>query len=117
MPSPAVTRGARKRPRVERPSPRVRRFVQMLLFFVASVLVANAVVGERGLLDSLDARRTNRRLSAETDSLRQENARLREEARRLREDPHTIEHVAREELGMIKPGELVFLLRDRRPTR
>ena len=89
----------------------------MLMFFVASVLVANALVGERGLLDSLDARRQNRRLSAEIDWLRQENARLRDEARRLREDPHIIEDVAREELGMIRPGEVVFLLRDHRPAR
>ena len=39
-------------------------------------------------------------------------ARLRDTARRLREDPATIEEVARRELGLIKPGEQLFIVRD-----
>ena len=41
-----------------------------------------------------------------------ENARLREEARRLREDPSAIEEIARRELGLIVPGEKLFILKD-----
>ena len=33
-------------------------------------------------------------------------------ARRLREDPAAIEEIARRELGLIKPGERVFILKD-----
>jgi len=40
------------------------------------------------------------------------NARLAEQARRLREDPTAIEEVARKELGLIKPGEKVFIIKD-----
>ena len=32
--------------------------------------------------------------------------------RRLNEDPATIESVAREQLGLIRPGEVVFILKD-----
>ena len=44
--------------------------------------------------------------------LSSENAQLREEARRLREDPTAIEELARRELGLIKPGEKVFIIKD-----
>jgi cell division protein FtsB len=38
--------------------------------------------------------------------------RLREEARRLREEPSAIEEIARRELGLIKPGEKLFIIRE-----
>lgn len=44
--------------------------------------------------------------------LKAANARLREEAGHLREDPRTIEALARRELGLIKPGEILFIVKD-----
>ncbi len=89
-----------------------RRGVHLLLVFVALVLVIDALVGEKGLLESMRARRHYQQLSASLDDLKRENARLRDEARRLREDPAAIESLAREELGLIRPGEVVFILKD-----
>ena len=43
---------------------------------------------------------------------RAENAELREAARRLREDPDAVEEQARRELGLIKPGEMLFIVKD-----
>jgi len=43
---------------------------------------------------------------------RTENAELREMARRLREEPNAIEEQARRELGLIKPGEMLFIIKD-----
>jgi cell division protein FtsB len=37
---------------------------------------------------------------------------LRELARRLKEDPLAIEEIARRNLGLIKPGEKVFIIKD-----
>jgi cell division protein FtsB len=48
---------------------------------------------------------------------RSENALLREEAQRLRSDPTAIEDLARRELGLIRPGEHLFILKDRPPTQ
>jgi cell division protein FtsB len=48
---------------------------------------------------------------------RLENARLREEARRLREEPEAIEEIARRELGLIKPGETLFIIKDVEPPK
>ena len=49
--------------------------------------------------------------------MRQENAALREEARRLKDDLSTIESLAREELGLIRPGEVLFILKEPRPVK
>ncbi len=87
----------------------------VVLLFVASVLVLNSLVGDRGLVAMLQARRQAEQLQQSLDQIRAENARLREEARRLREDPAAIEELARRELGLIKPGEKVFIIHDAAP--
>jgi cell division protein FtsB len=97
------------------PSPARRRTLHLLLVFVTLVLVIDGLVGEKGLLESIRTRRQYAELTASIDRLRLENARLREEARRLREDPATIESLAREELGLIRPGELLFIVKDAKP--
>ena len=86
--------------------------MHLSLLFVASVIVVNGLVGDRGLLAMLRARHEGDRLSATIARQRAENARLRDEARRLREDPDAIEEIARRELGLIKPGERVFIVKD-----
>ena len=91
---------------------RTRRLVHVLLIFVALIIVADALVGDRGLVAMFRARREYDELSAAIAKQRAENARLRETARRLREDPAAIEEIARRELGLIKPGERVFIVKD-----
>src|SRR5688572_25171004 len=95
---------------------RRRRTLQMLLVFVTLVLVINALVGERGLTQTLRARKQHQELVTAIERLRAENTRLRDEARRLRSDPGTIEALARQELGLIKPGELLFIVKDAKPS-
>jgi len=94
------------------PQAKRRRTLQMLLVFVTLVLVINALVGERGLMETLRARKQHQELVGSIERLRTENARLRDEARRLRTDPATIEALARQELGLIKPGEMLFIIQD-----
>jgi cell division protein FtsB len=89
--------------------------VQYLLVFVSCVLVVDAIVGEKGLIAMIEARQQYRALEVSLARARVENAQLREEARRLREDPAAIEEIARRELGLLKPGEKLFILKDVRP--
>jgi len=96
-------------------STRTRRIVQLLLLFVGVLIVVDALVGDQGLLVMLRARRQHDELAAAIASQRAENARLREEARRLTEDPAAIEEVARRELGLIRRGEKVFIIKDLKP--
>lgn len=100
-----------------------RRGLQFLFVFVATVLVVNALVGERGFIETTRARKQNQTLMHGIVTLQQENTRLLEEIRRLREDPRAIEEIARRDLGLIREGELVFIIKDvpspnlRKPAR
>jgi cell division protein FtsB len=101
----------RPTPRSNQPG-RSRRLVQALLLFVSLVIVVDGLVGDRGLLAMIRARREYDQAAAATARQRAENAHLREEARRLREDPAAIEEIARRDLGLIRPGEKVFIIKD-----
>jgi cell division protein FtsB len=94
------------------PPRRRRRALHNALLVVGCVLVIDALVGDKGLLAMLHARQTYRSLEQSLADVRTENAVLREEARRLREDPSAIEELARQELGLIKPGEKLFIVKD-----
>ena len=96
-------------------STRGRRLAHWLLLFLACALLLNSLVGDNGFLAMRRARLQSDRLDATLQAERAENARLREEARLLREDPNTIEDVARRELGLIAPGERLFILKDVAP--
>ena len=87
-----------------------RGTVRYLLFFVTSVLLVNALVGERGAMATLMANRHYATLSESIAGLQSENEALRDEARRLRYEPSIIEEIARRELGLVRRGEHVFIV-------
>ena len=91
---------------------RGRRVLRHILILVTAVIVIDAVAGERGLLALLQARREYRILELSLAQARADNAGLRDHARRLREDPEAIEEEARRELGLIMPGETLFIIKD-----
>jgi cell division protein FtsB len=107
----------RKRVTPAPPSTFRRRIVHLLLIFVTLVLVIDSLVGEKGLMESMRARRQYREVAASLEAVRHENARMREEVRRLKEDPAAIESLAREELGLIRQDEILFIIKDEKPTR
>jgi cell division protein FtsB len=103
---------ARRRQAQPRRSSRARRIVQIGLAFLAVIMAADALVGERGLMAMLRARKQYAEVAVAVARQKAENAKLREEARRLRDDPSAIEEVARRNLGLIRPGEKVFIVKD-----
>ena len=106
-------------PRV-RPRPRLGaeardhrwRVVSYVLLAGAAVLMVNALVGENGYLAGLRARRDHNAVMSDLIRLRVENQQLREQARRLKDDPSAIEDSARRELGLIRPGEMLVIVKD-----
>ena len=94
-------------PRRAQPKRRAARFLVML---VAAVLVGNALIGERGLIAMIRANHDLTSLSRMIAELRVANEELRADARRLRDEPRAIEEVARRQLGLIRPGERVFIV-------
>ena len=91
----------------------LRRKAATLASVIALVaLIVGALFGDRGLLHLMDQRQKAEALSRELDLLQAENARLAGEIAALRSDARAIERLAREELGLARPGETVFLVRD-----
>ena len=74
------------------------------------MLVGNALIGERGLIAMIRANHDLTSLSRMIAQLRVANEELRADARRLRDEPRAIEEVARRQLGLIRPGERVFIV-------
>jgi len=110
--APAPLRRRTATPPASPASPWRTRLLTYGLVFVTVVLVVDALVGDKGLMDTMRARRQYAELAAALAQKRQENARLRDEIRRLREDPSTIETLARDELGLMRDGEILFIVKD-----
>jgi cell division protein FtsB len=90
-----------------------RRLGPKLLLLATLILIVDALIGDKGLVERLRERQRFNDVQTALETMRQENAALREQARRLREeDPATIESAARRQLGMIKPGEVLFIVKD-----
>lgn len=87
--------------------PPLRRHLKLVAFLFL-VLVAVSVMGNRGLVRLYQMQRDKAALGREIDRLSAANAALAGEVQALRTDPGRVEGIAREELGLVKPGELVF---------
>ena len=95
------------------PTPR-RRFLIIVIGLGLFPLVVHTVFGERGYLGLRSQRGEYERLRQEVRTLEEENQQLKEEIKALKSDPNAIERVAREELKMVKPGETVITLPEKK---
>lgn len=86
--------------------------MQVALLFVAAAMVVNALIGDRGLVAAVRAKNEHEQLAASIAGLKRENQQLAEAVRRLKHDPKAVEDVARGDLGLIRPGEVVFVIKD-----
>jgi cell division protein FtsB len=100
---------------VQRRNRRSRRAVpgQVLLWgalgLFGSYLLFFLVFGRMGLVAHLRLKEDAARIETEIARVGSEIDVLAAQADALGRDPHTIERIARERLGMVRPGETVFL--------
>ena len=94
-----------------------RRTLLLLFVFVGMALLANAVIGERGLMATRSARAQAEQLESDIEYLRSDNQKLRELALRLRSDATAIEESARGDLGLLRRGEIVIIIKDGHGTK
>jgi hypothetical protein len=71
--------------------------------------VVGALIGDRGVVPARPA--TGGGAAREPDALRETTFVWRDIAA-LRSDPRAVETIAREQLGLARPGETVFILRE-----
>ena len=87
-----------------------RRLLLTVVAMVAISLSLGALFGKRGLLDRLRYAKEHQRLTAEIGQLEREVAALEGEIRALDGDPLAVERIAREELSLGRPGEVLIFL-------
>jgi len=66
------------------------------------------ILGDNGYLALRARQREVRQLENEVHRLTEEKQRLDREVDRLRNDPRAIERVAREEMKLVRPGEIIY---------
>jgi cell division protein FtsB len=87
---------------------RIGRYLLLIIFFVGFFIV----FGNRGLMDNQRLKEKLKDLKVENGRLEAVNGGLKREVVLLREDIRYIEAVARNELGMMKKGDLVYRFMD-----
>jgi len=95
---------------------RRRKLFRYALGAGVAVLIVNAVIGENGYLATLRARRQLEVLASEVAKLEADNEQLRELGKRLKDDPAALEDAARRELGLVRQGETLVIVRDGKPA-
>jgi cell division protein FtsB len=90
----------------------VTRVSKYLALAFVTLAIVNGVFGQRGVVEILRLTDRNTALGERVSALEAENAALEEQARRLKHDPSAVEDLARRDLGLLKEGELVIILRD-----
>ena len=115
--APAGSQRARRRTRSGfEVSERRRKLFRYGLAAGIALLLVNAIVGENGYLAGIRARRDRAALAAEVAKVQQENRQLSDLGKRLKDDPATIEDAARRELGLVRAGETLVIVRDGKPA-
>ena len=95
---------------------RRRKLLRYALGAGVAVLMVNALIGENGYLASLRARRDLQALASQVAKLQGDNQQLRDLAKRLKDDPAALEDAARRELGLVRQGETLVIVRDGKPA-
>lgn len=76
--------------------------------FISLILVLPMVFGDMGFFPYAKMQRTKQLLETELEQLKSENQELEQKVHSLRSDSETIERIARQRLGLVRPGEVVF---------
>ncbi len=76
-----------------------------------ALLLTYAVVGERGAIHLWRLQGEKGKLDEQNYRLQKDNEALRQRIARLRSDNFFLEKIAREELNMVRPGEIIYRFR------
>ena len=89
---------------------RIPRAFLVFLFLFGSGMILISLVGDQGFIAYLHLQREATDLRANIRHQEARHTRLQQKIRALREDPAYIELLARQQLGLVRRGELVIQL-------
>jgi cell division protein FtsL len=85
-----------------------RRNLMWILMVGLGLLILQDVFGLHGVLAMRRAQHEAAREQQEIDRINQENVQLQKHVNSLKTDPQAIERIAREQMGLARPGEYIF---------
>ena len=91
-----------------------KQFIRGIIFLLCVTLLIIFIFGDHGLLQLYKLERERAKVQAQIAQLRKERERVMVEKNRLENDIQYLEKLARERYRMVKPGEKVFRVVDRR---
>lgn len=86
----------------------LRRNANWFLAAALGLLLLQDVFGTHGVLAMRRAQQEAARVREQIDQISQENRQLQDRVKSLKTDPQAIERIAREEMGLARPGEYIF---------
>jgi cell division protein FtsB len=86
----------------------VRRYATYILAVVCLVLLVHEILGAHGFVALRQEKKEIESLRQQIQQLQDENAQLDKRIKELQSDPKAIERLAREGMGLVRPGELIF---------
>jgi len=92
----------------DRFTPWLRQHGGTLLCFLLLALVVHDIFGTHGYLAMRRTQQEIDRVKTDIDQLNKENILLERQVKELKSDPHKIEKIARDELGLARPGEVII---------
>jgi len=93
---------------------RKRKLIFLTVFFLVFVyLVISLIFGDLGLLRYTELNKKKATLERQIKEMEKGNKQLNSEVQLLKKDPFYLEKYAREEFGLAKPDEYIFLYDDK----
>src|SRR5690242_20793796 len=92
----------------EKVPPFFRQHGRALLALLVLVLLVHDIFGTHGFLAMRRKQLEIKKVTSDLDQLNKENLQLEQEVKELKTDPRKIEKIARDELGLAKPGEVII---------
>jgi len=86
----------------------LRQYGATLLGLLLLALVVHDIFGTHGYLAMRRTQQEIKKVKVDIEQLNKENVQLADEVKDLKSDPRKIEKIARDELGLAKPGEVII---------
>jgi cell division protein FtsB len=90
--------------------PQLQRFVYAAVALLIVGLAIDGVFGAHGMIAAYRLKLKVEKSQQHVQQLQEENKVFADQVRQLKTQPSAIEHIAHENMGLVKPGELVFKL-------
>lgn len=87
-----------------------RQYGSGLLGLLLLVMIVHDIFGTHGFLAMRRTQIEIKQVEADLAHLKQENEALEQETKDLKSDPRLIEKIARDDLGLARPGEIIIRL-------